>query len=163
MCYQFCGNCKILPFGHHLKEIEMKITYACPFLRVSQKLEKKIESLYGFGGRCLNITDVCMDFKPCFKIYNLVSVYLKNIKLGQMTTLNVIFHVVVPIYRLFKIWNSPQFRAQFRNGQLSWCSIDGVKRTGGILLMYTYQNTYENCCCGLSKSIKMLTLYLHLK
>ena len=40
MCYQFCDSCKILSFGHHLKEVEMKITYACPFLRVSQKSEK---------------------------------------------------------------------------------------------------------------------------
>ena len=61
----------------------MKITYACPFLRVSQKSEKKFKSLYGFGGRCLNITDVCMDFEPCFKVYNFVSVYLKGIKPGQ--------------------------------------------------------------------------------
>ena len=27
-----------------------------------------------------------------------------------MTTLNVIFHVVVSVYRLVKNWNSPQFR-----------------------------------------------------
>ena len=59
-----------------------------------------------------------MDFKPCFKVYNFVSVYPKSIKLGQMTTLNVIFHVVVSIYRLVKIWNLPQFAAQFWNGQL---------------------------------------------
>ena len=50
------------------------------------------------GGRCLNITDVCMEFEPCFKVYNLVSVYLKSIKLGQMTTLNAIFHLLVSIY-----------------------------------------------------------------
>ena len=34
-----------------------------------------------------------MDFEPCFKVYNLVSVHPKIIRLGQMTTLNVIFHV----------------------------------------------------------------------
>ena len=100
--YQFCDNCNILSFDHRLKEVEMKITYACPLLRVSQK-SKKFKSLYGFGGRCLNFTDVCMDFEPCFKVYNLVSVYLKGIKLGQMTTLNAIFHVVVSSYRLVKI------------------------------------------------------------
>ena len=30
-----------------------------------------------------------------------------------------IFHVVVSVYRLIKIWNSPQFPAEFRNGQFS--------------------------------------------
>ena len=44
-----------------------------------------------------------MDFEPCFKVHNLVSVYPKSIKLGQVTTLNVICHVVVSVYRLVKI------------------------------------------------------------
>ena len=36
-------------------------------------------------GRCiLNVRDV-IDFEPCFKVCNLVSVYPKNIKLFQMT------------------------------------------------------------------------------
>ena len=35
----------------------------------------------------------------------------------QMTNLNMIFHVVVSVYRLFKIENSPQFPSEFRNGQ----------------------------------------------
>jgi len=34
-----------------------------------------------------------------FKVYNLVSVHLKNIKLFQMTNRSVIFHVVVSVYR----------------------------------------------------------------
>ena len=34
---------------------------------------------------------------------NLVSFHRKSLKLGQMITLDVIFHVVVSIYRLFKI------------------------------------------------------------
>ena len=34
---------------------------------------------------------------------NLVSVHPKNIKLGQMTNLNMIFYVVVSDYRLVKI------------------------------------------------------------
>ena len=57
-----------------------------------------------------------MDLEPCSKVYNLVSVYLKRIKLGQMTNLNVIFQVVVSVYRLVKIRNSPQFPDEFRNG-----------------------------------------------
>ena len=47
--------------------------------------------------------DVCMDFELCFKVHNLVSIHHKSIKLGQMTTLNVIFYVVVSVYRLGKI------------------------------------------------------------
>ena len=35
-----------------------------------------------------------MDFEPCFKVYNLVSIRPKGMKLGQMTNLNVIFHMV---------------------------------------------------------------------
>ena len=40
-----------------------------------------------------------MDFEPCFKVYNLISVHPKSIKLGQMITLNLIFFVVVSVYR----------------------------------------------------------------
>ena len=35
-----------------------------------------------------------------------------------MTNLNMIFHVVVSVYRLVKIRNSPQFPDEFRNGLL---------------------------------------------
>ena len=62
----------------------------------------------------------CADFEPCFKVYNFVSVNPKSIKLCQMTTLNVTFHVEVSIYRVVRILNSPQFPAQFWNGQLAW-------------------------------------------
>ena len=47
---------------------------------VVTKLMKNFKSLiYGFGGRCLKIRDVCMDFEPCFKVHNLVSVHPKSI------------------------------------------------------------------------------------
>ena len=59
----------------------------------------------------------CMDFEPNFKVHNLISVYPRSIILGQMTNLNMIFHVVVPVYRLVKIWNSPQFPDEFWNSQ----------------------------------------------
>ena len=81
------------------------------------KIIKTFKSLYDFGGRCLTITDVCMDFEPYFKVHNLVSVHPKSIILGPMTNLNMIFHVVVSVYRFAKIWNSPQFPAQLWNGQ----------------------------------------------
>jgi len=38
-----------------------------------------------------------MDFKLRFKVYNLSSVYPKGMTLGQMTNLNMIFHVVVSL------------------------------------------------------------------
>ena len=72
--------------------------------------------LYDFGGRCLKITVVCMDFKPYCKVHSLVSVHPKSIILVQMTNLDMTFHVVVSVYRFVKIWNSPQFTAE-RNGQ----------------------------------------------
>ena len=79
---------------------------------------KNFKSLYGFAGRCIKIRDACMDFEPCFKVHNLVSVHPKSTILGQMTNLNMIFHVVVSVYWLVKTWNSPQFPAAFRKGQL---------------------------------------------
>ena len=47
-----------------------------------------------------------MDFEPCFKVHKLVSVHPKSIILGQMINLDMIFHVLVSVYRLVKIWNS---------------------------------------------------------
>ena len=44
--------------------------------------------------------DVCMDFEPYFKVHNLVSAHPKSIILGQMINLDMIFHVVVSVYRL---------------------------------------------------------------
>ena len=71
---------------------------------VVTKLIKNFKGLYDFGGRFLKIfRDVCMDFEPYFKVYNLVSVHPKSIILGQMTSLNMIFHVVMSVYRLVKI------------------------------------------------------------
>ena len=43
---------------------------------------------------------VCMDFEPYFKVHNLVSAHPKSIILGQMINLDMIFHVVVSVYRL---------------------------------------------------------------
>ena len=85
---------------------------------VVEKLINNFKSLFGFGGRCLKIRDICMDSVPYFKVHNSVSVHPKSIILGQMINLNMIFHVVVSVYQFAKIWNSPQFPAQFRNGQL---------------------------------------------
>ena len=59
---------------------------------------KNFKGLYGFGGRCLNTRDVCMDFEPYSKVLNLVSVPPKNILLGRMINLDMIrFHMVVSV------------------------------------------------------------------
>ena len=71
------------------------------------------------GDAVSKMRDVCMDFEPYFKVHNLVNVHPKNIKLGQMTNLDMIFYVMVPDYRLAKIWNSPQFPVEFWNGLLA--------------------------------------------
>ena len=80
----------------YLKEDEMK---SLLILKSITEIIKKFNSLYDFGGRCLKIRDVCMDFEPYFKVHNFVSVHPKSIILGQMTNLNMIFHVIVSVYR----------------------------------------------------------------
>ena len=82
------------------------------------KTDEKFEEFTWFGGCCLKIRDNCMDFEPYFKVHNLVSVHPKSTIIGQRNNLDMIFHVMVSVYWLVKIWNSPQFPAEFRNGLL---------------------------------------------
>ena len=65
-------------------------------LKSITEIIKYSKSLYDFEGRCLN-------FEPYFKVHNLVSVHPKSVILGQMTNLNMVFHIVVSVYRFFKI------------------------------------------------------------
>ena len=44
-----------------------------------------------------------MDSEPYFKVHNSVSVHPKGIILGQMINLDMMFHVVVSVYRFAKI------------------------------------------------------------
>ena len=80
----------------------MKITMFAHFKEYHGN-HKNFKSLYDFGGRCLKIRDVCMDFEPYFKVHNLDSVHPKSIILGQMINLIMIFYVVVSVYGLVKI------------------------------------------------------------
>ena len=80
----------------------MKITMSAHFKEYHGNHEN-FKSLYGFGGRCHKSRDVCMDFEPYFKVHNLVSVHPKSIILGQMINLDMVFYVVVSVYRLVKI------------------------------------------------------------
>ena len=62
---------------------------------VATNLIKHFKSLYGIVGRCLKIRDACRDFEAYFRVHNFVSVHPKSIILKQMTSLNLIFHVMV--------------------------------------------------------------------
>ena len=99
--YQFSDNCKIPSRTCNLKEAAMKIAMFSHFKEFHGN-HKNFKSLYGFEGSCIKIRDACMDFEPCFKVHNLVSVHPKSTILGQMTNLKMIFHVVVSVYRLIK-------------------------------------------------------------
>ena len=60
-----------------------------------------------------------MDFELYFKAHNLVSVHPKSIILGQMTNLNIIFHVVVSVYRLLKFETRPSSLLNFGTANYS--------------------------------------------
>ena len=49
----------------HVSFIQIEVTWRD--FTVVTKLMKNFKSLYGFGGRCLKIRDVCIDFEPNFK------------------------------------------------------------------------------------------------
>ena len=69
-------------------------------------------------GDAVSKLDFCMDLNHWyFKVHSSVSVQSKSIILGQMINLNTIFHKVASIYRFAKIWNLPQFPAEFQTGQ----------------------------------------------
>ena len=77
MFHQFCDNCKTPSCNFYLKEAEMKITMFAHFKDYHGN-HKNFKSTYGFGGRCVKIRDVCMDFEPYFKVHNLVNVHPKT-------------------------------------------------------------------------------------
>ena len=106
--------------SHHAPTIWKKLRWkllCLPILKSIMEIIKNLQSLYDFGGCCLTIRNICMDFEPYFKVHNLISVHPKSIILGQMTNLNIIFHVVASVDRFVKIWNSSQFPAEFRSDQ----------------------------------------------
>ena len=96
------------------------------------EIMKNFKSLYGFGGRCLKIRDVYMDFEPCFKVHNLVSVPPKSIIRDQMINLDKIFHVVVSVYRLVK------FKTR-SSSLLNFGTAYGLRRKHRDLLPITFQ------------------------
>ena len=65
------------------------------------------------GDAVSKLETFCMDFEPYFKVHNLVSVQPKSIILGQMTNLNMISHVVVPVYRFVKFETCPSSLLHF--------------------------------------------------
>ena len=73
----------------------------------------KCTTLHGFGERCFKIRDVCMDFEPCFKLHN-----SKCIILGQITNLNMIFHVVLEFIDWLKFETRPSSQLNFATQHL---------------------------------------------
>ena len=56
----FLLNCKIRHASTTWKELIRK-SLCLPVFRNISEIVKKIKSLYGLGGRCHKITEVCMD------------------------------------------------------------------------------------------------------
>ena len=79
----------------------MKIAM-CAHFKEYHGNHKKMLGVYMVWGDS-KIRDVYMNFEAYFKVHSLVSVHPKSIILGQMTNLNMIFHVVVSVYRFVKI------------------------------------------------------------
>ena len=99
-----------------------------------------------------------MDFEPCFKVYNLVSIRPKSLKLGQMINLNVIFHMMGSVYRLVTIRNSPQFPVEFRNGLLIMAGMSSIKEVHGKPKLYVSANPFFGvwppCCATPSSCVR---------
>ena len=91
-----------MPCTFYLKEDEIK-SLCLLILKSITEIIKYFKSLNDFGGRCVKIKDVRMDFEPYFKVHNLVSVHPKSVILSQMTNLNMVFYMMVSIYRLVEI------------------------------------------------------------
>ena len=105
----------------HAPSIWKKMRWKSLCLLILKSIIKYFKSLHDFGGRCLKIKDICMDFGPYLKVHNLVSVHPKGVILGQMTNLNMVFHILVSVYQLVKIlklapvpwWISEQLIIQY--------------------------------------------------
>ena len=101
---------------------------------------KTVKSFWEFirlwGTLSQQLSDVCMDFEPCFKVYNLVSVYPKSIKLCQMTTPNVIFHAVVSVYRSVK--NRSSSMHKFWNGWFIKRNFFILQNKQKIFILFTF-------------------------
>ena len=83
--------------SRHAPTICKNLRWKSLCLSILKSITETIKIIYDCGGRCLTIRDVCMDFEPYFKVHNVVSVDPKSITLGQMTSLNMIFCVLVSV------------------------------------------------------------------
>ena len=67
-----------------------------------------------------------MDLEPCFKVHNLAIIQLKDTKLGQMTNLKVVFHMVI-FYKFVKISKSSR-PSPLLNFKVANCSYNTEKK-----------------------------------
>ena len=121
-------------------------------LKSITEIIKYFKSLDDFGGRCLKIKDICMDFEPYFKVHNLVSVHPKSVILGQMTNLNMVFDLVVSVYRLVKIlqlapvpwWISERLIVNTNGGNLIRTCYSETRRDYLLIKLVIVYRRYEN-------------------
>ena len=83
-----------LLFGHRWGENHLFF----PIFTNIKEIVKRFKSLHGFGGRSLKFRECLYGFLTMFVTWS--PVRPKSIKLGQITNLNVIFHVMVSIYQI---------------------------------------------------------------
>ena len=58
---------------YHIRKILSFLNAEYPPLDITRPKQDNFKSLYGLGGRCLKIRDVCMDFEPNFNVHNFIS------------------------------------------------------------------------------------------
>ena len=111
----------------HARSIWKKMRWKslCAHFKEYRRNHKIFKNLHDFGRRWLKIKDVCMDYKPYFKVYNLVSVHPKSVILGQMTNLNMGFHMVsvyrLPVVKILKLAPVPWWISERLIQMASWC------------------------------------------
>ena len=92
-----------------------------------------------------------MELEPCFMVYNLIVIQLNSTKLGQLTNLKVILHMVVSVHKLDKICNLTQSPAQPQNFTVVYSvtgPMNGSEAAGDLVLIQTLLFlSCKSCCC----------------
>ena len=124
--------------------------------------DKNFKSLYGLWARCLKLETFVWILNHNSRSITLSLFTLKASYLVKWPfNLNMIFHVVISVYRLIKIWNSPQFPAEFRNSQwVNEISFTEHNRETGIDCKQI--NRHGNVCwwCKQKKLFRNIVNYL---
>ena len=91
--------------------------YVCPFQKVSRKSWKILRVYMVLGDAVSKLTFVWIlnhiSRSITWSLFTLIASYLVKLQISTWS-----YILVVSVYRFIKIGNSPQFPAEFRNGQL---------------------------------------------